>query len=373
MSVDAAFRATWRTILTSRTLLSTMLLAVVLYAFYYPAPYAHEAAQNLPVVVVDQDGSALSRTMILDLDATRAIQVAAVVADLPSARRDMRLGKVDGVILITDGLERQLRSGTPGAGIAIWVNATYLLRASTIGEAVSEVVRTIAATRLAPGTQASRAGTPIRVVSEPLFNRAGGYKGYVFPAVAVIIVQQTLLFGVATFMGGRRAAGAWRMARAEYAGTLGAFASVGMIGCYFLFGLAFWIQGVPVDGDMPGMLLTVPIFAIAVAALGLLVGSTFDRPERALCVLGPTSVPLFFLAGIAWPLDQMPRFLSALAQLIPSTAGVQAFVPLNQMHATLADVAVPFATLAGLAMLYATLGYWRIVVAGGEHPPVTAR
>ena len=44
MSFDSAFLTTWRTILTSRTLLSTTLLAVVLYAFYYPAPYAHEAA-----------------------------------------------------------------------------------------------------------------------------------------------------------------------------------------------------------------------------------------------------------------------------------------------------------------------------------------
>jgi ABC-2 type transport system permease protein len=38
MSFVAAFRATWATVLTSRTLLSTMLLAVVLYAFYSPAP-----------------------------------------------------------------------------------------------------------------------------------------------------------------------------------------------------------------------------------------------------------------------------------------------------------------------------------------------
>ena len=42
-----------------------------------------------------------------------------------------------------------------------------------------------------------RGGLPVAVTTEPLFNRTGGYKGYVFPAVAVIIVQQTLLFGAA--------------------------------------------------------------------------------------------------------------------------------------------------------------------------------
>ncbi|RAV23579.1 ABC transporter permease, partial [Staphylococcus warneri] len=76
----------------------------------------------------------------------------------------------------------------------------------------------------------------------------------------------------------------------------------------------------------------VPIFATAVAALGLLAGSTFDRAERAIYILGPTSVPFFFLTGATYPLEQMPRFVAAFAQLIPSTAGVHAFVPLNQMR-----------------------------------------
>ena len=144
MTFDRAFLSTWHTILTSKTLLSTMLLAVVLYAFYYPAPYSHEAPRKLPVVVVDQDDSALSRTIILDLDATRAISVASVVRNLATARADMREGKADGVILISDGLERQLRAGTPGSGIAVCVNATYLLRASTIGEAVTAGLTQIA-------------------------------------------------------------------------------------------------------------------------------------------------------------------------------------------------------------------------------------
>ena len=76
------------------------------------------------------------------------------------------------------------------------------------------------------------------MTAEPLFNRTGGYKSYVFPAVAVIIVQQTLLFGAATFMGGRRREGRWRMRPLEFVGSLAALASVGILNCLFLFGLA---------------------------------------------------------------------------------------------------------------------------------------
>ena len=141
MSFAAAFRATWATVLTSRTLLSTMLLAVVLYAFYYPAPYSQEVAQQLPVVLVDEDGSALSRELVRNLEATRAVIVAEHAPSVAEAQAQLRAGKVDGVVLIARGLQRQLRTGAPGAGIAVWVNASYLLRASTIGEAVTEVLR----------------------------------------------------------------------------------------------------------------------------------------------------------------------------------------------------------------------------------------
>jgi len=361
VTVTAAFIGTWRTILTSKTLLSTMLLAVVLYAFYYPAPYAQEAAQKLPVVVVDQENSALSRALILELDATRAVRVVDVVPNVEDARSVMQSGTADGVVLVAGGLERQLLVGAPGAGVAVWVNATYLLRASTIGDAVTSVLQSLAARRLAPGTQASRAGLPVRIVTEPLFNRSGGYKGYVFPAVAVIIVQQTLLFGAATFMAGRRRTGTWRMKGSEYIGSLAAFATVGTLGCLFLFGLIFWVQEVPVNMNTAGMIAIVPIFSMAVAALGLLAGSFFDVSERAMVILPPTSVPCFFLSGAAWPLEQMPWFVSTIAHLIPSTAGVHTFVPLNQMNASIGDVAAAVATLALLAVGYGLLAGWRLI------------
>lgn len=360
MSFAAAFRATWATVLTSRTLLSTMLLAVVLYAFYYPAPYSQEVAQQLPVVLVDEDGSALSRELVRNLEATRAVIVVDHAPSVVEAQARLRAGKADGVVLIARGLQRQLRTGAPGAGIAVWVNASYLLRASTIGEAVTEVLRDLAVEKLDMLGQAVRTGPPVTILREPMFNPTAGYKGYVFPAVAIVIIQQTLLFGVATFVGGRRREGRWRMGHGEYLGTWAAFTSVGMLTCLFLFGFIFWVQGIPRDENVAGMLLAAPLLAASVAGLGLWLGSYFDRSERAMVILAPTSAPFFFLSGTAWPLDQMPGFVRAVAQLIPSTSGVHVFVPLNQMHASLADVAPGVLTLLGLALLYGGLGWWRI-------------
>lgn len=361
MTIASAFLATWRAILGSRELLATTLLAVMLYAFYYPAPYAQQTSQELPIVVVDRDDSALSRAMVRELDATREIRVESVEISMVAARATMNAGEADGVILISDGLERQLRAGAPGSGIGIWVNATYLVRASAIRDAVTGVIQNLVVTHLPPLSQATRAGPPLAIVSEPLFNRTGGYKNYVFPAVAVVIIQQTLMIGAASFMAGRRREGTWRMGLREYLGTLAAFGSAGALTCLFLFGMAFWVQGVPVGGNIGGVIAITPMFVICVAALGLWAGSFFDRFERAMAILAPASVPFFFLTGAAWPLEQMPRVVAGIAWLIPSTAGLHTFVPLNQMGASLYDVRGAASMLLALAAIFTLLAGLRIV------------
>jgi ABC-2 type transport system permease protein len=371
MSFRAGFEGTWRAVLTSRTLLSTMLLAVVLYAFYYPAPYAHEAAQQLPVIVVDREDSGLTREVLRNLAATRAVRIVDRVADMRGATAQMRRGAADGILLLPHGLTRSVLTGAPGGGVGVWVKAAYLLRASAIGDGVSAAITGAAEHRIGPAARAFGLRAPVRVIQEPLFNPSAGYKDYVFPAVASVILQQTLLFGAATFIAGRRERGARRMSAAEFAGTWAAMTVIGMFAAFFYFGFVFWIQDVPRGGNVAALLVTVPLFAAAVAALGLFLGTVFDRSERAMEVLVPTSVPLFFLTGSAWPLAQMPRWLAGLAHLVPSTLGVHIFVPLNQMGARLADVAENVGLLAALAAIYGLLAGWQLT-RGAAKAPISA-
>ena len=85
--------------------------------------------------------------------------------------------------------------------------------------------------------------------------------------------------------------------------------------------------------------------------------------------LAPTSIVLFFMTGAAWPLDQMPRLTAWLAQLSPATAGVQAFVPINQMGASPADVARWLTLLAVLFAVYGAWASWRLCGGRRTLPP----
>ena len=51
-----------------------------------------------------------------------------------------------------------------------------------------------------------------------------------------------------------------------------------------------------------------------------------------------TSVPLLFISGISWPGASIPKFWEIFSWLFPSTFGINGYVRINTMGATLHDV-----------------------------------
>jgi ABC-2 type transport system permease protein len=355
------FTATLLTVLRSKDLIGPLVIGIILYAFYFPLPFAHQVVRGLPIVLVDQEHSALTRRIARDLSATRQVEIVADAPSLVVAEKMVRDRRADGILLLPDDLTRSLLTQAPPAGVGIWINGTYLLRASNIAAGISAVINGVAEEMLAPVAQEQHLRQPYEITLRPLYNTYEGFKDYVFPAVSNIILQQTLLIGAAIFMGMRREEkGEWRMPRDRLIGSWMAIALIGSLGELFYFGLVFWFQDVPRGGNIGAILLTVPIFALTVTALGLFIGSFVDKGFRGMHLLGPTSVPLFFLTGAVWPLQEMPRWLAALSHLSPATIAVHLFVRLNQMGASLAEVSDSLATLVALLVAYGGLALWRI-------------
>lgn len=346
-----AFEATLFEILGARELLSLAVISVLFYAFYYPAPYSQQQAIALPLVVVDQDRTPLSRAIVRGLGDTQSVRVVEQAPDMAAARRAVRERRAEGILYLARGLTTTAFDHRPGAGAALILNGTYFVRAEGIARALGEVAADQAA-RLG-GTLGAGDPAPAGWIKvQPLFNTTGGYRDYVFPAIANIILQQTLLLAAARLVAERRRRGTWRGGVAEALGSWVALIVIGMAGALFFFGFAFWAQDVPRAGNVAGLLIGVPLFAAAVAALGLLLGSLFRNGDDALKLLMPTSLPLVFLAGFAWPLDEMPGWLATLAWLSPATAAMHVFVRFNQMGASIAEAAEPLAVLAALAVVY---------------------
>ena len=335
MMFRQAFEGTMLEILRTRDLVAVAVISVLFYAFYYPAPYAHQVVERLPIVVVDADRSAVSHEIIRNLQAAHEVEITADVSDMAAARVLVRSRQAEGILLIPRDLGTTLIGGRPGSGIAIWLNGAYLLRAEAVGKTIAEAIGATVGGRLSGLDQ--RTAAPVTpVVAHPLFNTTEGYRDYIFPAVANIILQQTLLFAVARLVAERRRTGRWQ--REMFLGVWAACATIGTMSGLFYFGLIYWLQDIPHGGDVPALLLTVPLFAATVAAAGLTVGSIVRSGDDALKLLIPTSIPFVFLSGFAWPLFAMPGWVQTIAWMIPVTPATHIFVPLNQMGASLGEV-----------------------------------
>ena len=111
------------------------------------------------------------------------------------------------------------------------------------------------------------------------------------------------------------------------------------------------------------MLLLLLLFSLAEAAFGMLVAMLFRTRERGTQLMIATSMPVLFLAGLTWPVSSMPAPLQALRWLLPSTAGIQGFVALNQLGASVYEIRHEVAGLSGLLLACLALGWrrWRMV------------
>ncbi|MFN3519274.1 ABC transporter permease [Sphingomonas sp. ABOLG] len=358
MSFLRALEQTLLTIIRTRELLMLAVVSVLFYAVYYPAPYQQQTATDIALVVVDADRSPMSRALVRHLSDTRAVFVVVETGNLGEARELVRARKADGVVYLAPHLQQRVLSRGGGTGIALWLNGAYFVRAEAIGETLGQVALD-ALDELAQTVPAIARQRAPEVLVQPIFT-TGGYRDYVFPAVANIILQQTLLAASARLVADRRQRGWTVMRRAEALGMLAAAVLVGVLTTGFYFGFVYWAQGVPRGGNMPGLLLAIPPFAVAVAGLGMVLGSLFRAGDDALKVLLPTSLPLLFLGGFAWPLYAMPQWLATGAWLSPATPATHLFIRFNQMGATLAEAWGPFCVMAGLAACYTAGFLWRV-------------
>src|SRR5712664_1044878 len=84
--IGGAFKAEWRRVLGMRSAFSVLFLAPLVYGIYYPQPYLNQILRKLPIAVVDNDLSDLSRRIVETLDASGALSVAVRARTLAEAR-----------------------------------------------------------------------------------------------------------------------------------------------------------------------------------------------------------------------------------------------------------------------------------------------
>lgn len=370
-----AFLDALRAVVSDKGVVMLLVGAPVLYGFFYPWFYGEEVVQRVPVAVVQHDGSNLARQMLRFAEASPRLAVVLVTGDEGEAQQALLRGEVMGYALLPTDLKRDVVRSQK-AVVPVYANGAYPLAAKQVQYGFAEAVGTVSAgielRRLGAGgqssLQAASSRSPINLQMEALFNPTEGYGSFVVAAVAVLILQQTLL------MGGALLVGTWRE-RDEAAAPvrvwlarLLALCMLGWLSGLYYFGWMFVWHDFPRGGNPLGAVLLLAVFVPAVVGLAALLGWWLANRERAMQVLLFTSIPLAFMGGFSWPAEALPTLLQWLRWLSPSTAAIQASLRLNQMGAPAQAALFHLSVLLALA-----LASWLAVLWLGRRTPAPGR
>ena len=366
-AVVRAFAAEYGRALRDRGAFGLLVLAPIIYGVLYPQPYLGQLVRAIPIAVVDEDSTEISRRLVQSLNAHEATRVAARFNTLAEAHAALQRREVFAILDIPAGTEREVLAGRR-ARLPAYVDSVYFLLYNRtlqgILEANGAVNADVQSGDSRPDGSLYRAAlarsSPVEVINQPLFNPTGGYASYIVPAAFMLILQQTLLMGAASLGGiafehGGQGARRRRGGPAAVLGQGLAHLLLVLPGAILFLVVLPRVYGFSATtrlGDLLAMLLP---FVLSVSFLGQFVSAWFTRRETAVLLFIAISLPLFFLVGVAWPVEAIPSALRVISFIFPSTSAIDGLVRINQMNASLADVFDDWARLWALVVLYGAL------------------
>jgi ABC-2 type transport system permease protein len=332
--VAGAFTAEWRRVLAIRGAFSLLVLAPLIYGVYYPQPYLNQILRKVPIAVVDNDLTELSRRIVETLDASGAVEVAVRANTFAEARAALDRGKAFAVVGVPPGTERDVLKGTTVL-LPVYADATYLFIFRSTATGIATAITTLSAELAARGAriesslvQAKLAAVrPADILLQPVFNPVGGYASYIVPAAFVLIL---LGRGIAHLT--------------IYSPALA---------LYFIVLPRFY--GFSTLGSPAQLLVLASLFIMATSFLGQAVGAWFKHPETPTLIFLGTSLPQFFTTGFAWPREAIPEPVRAAGMVFPADLAIDGIVRINQLGARLWDVVHVWGGLWLLAVVYFAL------------------
>ena len=331
------------------------IIAVFAYPLIYSFAYDNELVKEVPVIVVDQSKSPLSRKLISMLDATFEVKVQEVTANFQEGKTSFEKSNTHGVIVIPKDFEKKILSFQT-ATVSVYADAAYMIIYKQIAVASTYTIGTLSAgieiiRRTAKGTQIERSyidRDPLPIETYALYNPKGGYATYLMPAVLLLILQQTLLLGIGLIGGTLKEKGSnnylvkvgtkfWG-AMAIAVGKSMAYFSIYAINALYTLIIVLRVFKIPQRGDYYDIIIFVIPFIFAVIFMGITISTFFKKREHALMVLVFTSIPFIFLSGFSWPVESIPQWQILLSYIIPSTHAIKGFVDITQKGSVFADV-----------------------------------
>ena len=329
-----------RTVVKDEGVLIFFVLVPLVYPLLYSWIYNNETVRDVPVVVVDNCHSKMSRELARKIDASPDVKVEGYAADMDEARRAMARQDAFGIIYIPSDFDRNLMRKEQ-ATVSVYCDMSLLLAYKAI------YITSMAATGdMNARLQMKSSGKTFSEVA--MFNPSQGYGTFILPAVLMLIIQQTMALGIGMITGtARERNGRGRLypsgrhyrnfLQVVFGKSLCYFMIYAVVSVYLACVIPHIFSFMQIACPTDLIALLVP-FVIACIFFAMTVTSLVRYRENVILIVVFMSVPLMFISGLSWPQSNISWWWQSVSWLFPSTFGIQGFVRLSEMGATARDI-----------------------------------
>ena len=308
---DAAFiwRQELKQVFKDEGVLIFCIIVPIVYPLLYSWIYNNEVVHEVPVVVVDQSHSQMSRQFIRMCDASPDVKVVSYAGSIEEAKSLVSRQVAKGIYFIPSDFATHINRMEQGV-VSVYCDMSLMLTYKAIYQTSVAVSQTMGAEiqKRVSGNYTDREDLittrPLDFADVPIFNPAGGYGNFIIPGVLMLILQQTIYIFMAAWL------------------------TIIVPRIFSFLALIHW-------QDL--LALMIP-YLLACVFFGMTVSCLVRYRENVMLIMVFVSVPLLFLSGVSWPQSNIPGVWQGISWLFPSTFGIRAFVRMNTLGGTFSDV-----------------------------------
>ncbi|HWW40952.1 ABC transporter permease [Pedobacter sp.] len=354
------------------SLLLTLLIAPLLYAFFYGSIYINKEEEHVQLAVVDDDNTTLSRLLMQNIDKSQIVDLVHF-PNLGEAKEYMYQGNCQGYFYIPKDTEKSLYT-LKQANVVLAVNAARFLPSSDLLANVQQICLTIGAgvrlkyfqqTQGLTNEAAMQQVAPVSLDYRPLFNERSSYGGFLLPGLLALILQQTLLIGLSESVAAereRKSVLLWNTGNLSQAIWGKGLFYLMLFGCYafFFLNINFHLLNIPMRGSGFQLGLLFFLLLLTLIPMAQFIGSLFKSQLICLQVMAFSTYPIFLITGYTWPYESLPLPLQWISSLLPTTPFIKIYTAIVQAGASITTDLGTLFHLILLWLLYSILAYYRI-------------
>lgn len=309
--------------------------------------YQNEIIREIPVAIVDEDKSDLSRTLIQYIESSPSMKIVNYCESKEELKEEFLRGKIHGGFYFPAELSSDIKSGKQ-SNVVMFIDASNLLISNSLLNDGTKILKTINAGILLKKfksgglteNQSLNLVNPLKVETNVLYNPNYSYITYLIPGLTTFILMMVVMMGAVPIVNHKISEEDFQFALRETKGKI-LPVLIGKSIPHLLFhlanililvGIIFPAFHIVIRSSIIITILYLFFFIIVSFSFGIMLSSLIPKRTLATEVALFVLTPAFIYSGLTFPLWAMPGIHQFIAKLIPFTYFLSGFIKLYEMN-----------------------------------------